>query len=1066
MSPSGHAWEWPTEEADGRFAIFVEGTSAALTLRNFTLEVSKWDGSDVQPEAAVNTWNCAGLTLQNVQITGTAGYAVHTSNGTPLSLSGCRIDGAFANGAVVHEGSEASVTGSFIRNTAAGAAAIEDFGSTGAFVMNNILSANGTAVKLHSSDAVVQSNTVTGEIDLGDDLVNTLAALNRTTGAITAKNGKNTVILMNEAGSLSADGGVSLTLVKNTVSGGASARNVSYLLMQGNTFSGAVNTSGSTDTYGDDLFDPTARKENGVNEDLLPKTNVEVFTGMTHKTDVRTENGVQTLKRYLNVSARSNTYAIVPPGLYTADALALAGIESYDVYAYGVDVEFKSYSGNVFTMSGCKDIGVFGMYISHINNANGQATIVERTDEYVIAQTDPGYLPDLTDEKYYPTDSRYVEAFRPGETVPFADIEFSSIEYLGDGRHKCTFGSANSRELAVGGKITLRGSGTSVVVLTDCDGVRFEDFSIISGAGFGFQERNGEGGTELYRVAITTKAAPVLPEGFDTSKYADGLIWTDAEGRLRGPQPLLSTCDATHSTNMRRGPQVVNCLFEKMTDDATNISGEFGCVTGANAETRQITYKKGDNYYEGLPAEFRVGDTAVLFTRAGELLATAKVEAAESAGYQVYRLTLDQAVTIKSGTLIENLSANGAGFLFDNCLVDTTRARGFLLKAPGGAIRHCTIRNTGMAAILVRPEIDDGWNECGYVQELEITDNLLENNGFFKNQPKGSPIAIAGDGQVTSDPAYLMHQDILIEGNVVRERCTDYALYINGAQRVKVLNNDFGARKGEAADTASSVRVDGVYDVELSGNTYPSGAQPRITITAQSRKVYGTDVDSLPIGNYAVLSADTVYTESGWQLELTIENISDAQQTFDMRFADTTTAGLLPDGQKIPSVTLAAGERRKLYFPVKTLPGELSPRQTYAQVDVYVSTDGAGGVYNLQATFNAAIKTDGTEIQWQRAAAIGKEGTDRGESLAADARFAWDENNLYLKVDVTDGVQFDCLNKDELWDWDSLQIGFAPDRTDNSRYFVFTIGRYNGKVRMFMDNDTIGQRRNSARPSH
>ena len=80
-------------------------------------------------------------------------------------------------------------------------------------------------------------------------------------------------------------------------------------------------------------------------------------------------------------------------------------------------------------------------------------------------------------------------------------------------------------------------------------------------------------------------------------------------------------------------------------------------------------------------------------------------------------------------------------------------------------------------------------------------------------------------------------------------------------------------------------------------------------------------MDSLPIGNYAVLSADTVYTESGWQLELTIENISDAQQTFDMRFADTTTAGLLPDGQKIPSVTLAAGERRKLYFPVKTLPG-------------------------------------------------------------------------------------------------------------------------------------------------
>ena len=1058
MSPSGRAWEWPTEDADGRFAIFVEGTSAQLTLRNFTLEVSKWDGSDLAPEAAVNTWDCAGLALQNAQITGTAGYAVHTPNGTPLNLSGSRIDGAFENGAVVQEGSEAAVTGSFIRNTASGAAAVEDSGSTGALIMNNILSAGGTAVKLHAGDAVVQSNTVTGSMDLGSGLVNTLAALNRATGAITAESGRNTVILMNEAGSISASGSESLTLVKNTVSGSVTARNVSYLLMQENTVSGAVNTSGSTNTYGDDLFDPAVRSENGVNGELLPKTNVEIFTGMTHKTDVRTENGTQTLKRYLNLSARNNTYAIVPPGLYTADALALADIEGYDVYAYGVDVEFKSYSGNVFTMSGCTDVGVYGMYISHINNANGQATIIEKTGDYVIAQTDPGYLPDLTDETYYPADSRYVEAFRPGETVPFADIEFSDIEYFGDGKHKCTFGSSNSRELEPGGKITLRGSGASVVVLTGCGGIRFEDFSILSGAGFGFQERNGEGGTELYRVAITAKAAPVLPDDFGAGKYAGGLVWTDGEGRLRGPQPLLSTCDATHSTNMRRGPQVVNCLFEKMTDDATNISGEFGCVTGYDAASRQLTYTKGDNYYEGLPAEFRVGDTAVLFTRSGELLATATVEAAESTGYQAYRLTLDRDVTIKSGTLIENLSANGAGFLFDNCLVDTTRARGFLLKAPDGAIRHCTIRNTGMAAILVRPEIDDGWNECGYVQNLEITDNLLENNGFFKNQPKGSPIAIAGDGQSTSDPAYLMHQNILIEGNVVRDRCTDYALYLNSAQNVKVLNNDFGTRKGETPDTASSVRVDGVYDVEISGNAYPADAQQRIVITAQSRKVYGTDVDSLPIGNYAAVSADTVYTENGWQIVLTIENVSDAQQTFDMRFADTTTAGLLADGQKIPSVTLGAGESRQLYFPVRTLPGELSPKQTYAQVDVHVSTDGASGVYNLQVTFNAAIRTDSAEIPWQQAASIGKEGTDRGEQIAADARFAWDENNLYMKVDVADDVQFDCLNKDELWDWDSIQIGFAPDRTDNSRYFVFTIGQYNGKVRMFMDNDTIGSR--------
>ena len=112
--------------------------------------------------------------------------------------------------------------------------------------------------------------------------------------------------------------------------------------------------------------------------------------------------------------------------------------------------------------------------------------------------------------------------------------------------------------------------------------------------------------------------------------------------RLRGPEPYLSTCDATHSTNMRKGPAVVNCLFERMTDDATNISGEFGKVTAYDAAARRLTYTLGDNFYQGLPANFRAGDTALLFTRAGELMAEAVVTGEPvSAGIQVYTLTLD-----------------------------------------------------------------------------------------------------------------------------------------------------------------------------------------------------------------------------------------------------------------------------------------------------------------------------------------------------------------------------------------------------------------------------------------
>ena len=1065
-SPSGYSYDGPNPLGEGRFAIFVEGTTAPITFKNFTLEVSAWGDSDLTPEEVINTWNCAGLTLENAEIKGVTNHAVHSVNskeGAETRLIGCRIDGAFSGGAVAfhdNSGGAAAGTPSVTSSCIVNAAAIIDINSSGAFLMNNAITAKGTAVQLGCSEAVVQNNVIAGGVEISDGLQNVLVALNQVTGGIGVLNGKNTVILLNKVDSIAATGGVSLMLAENTVSGGVSAQKVDYLLMQDNAVTGEILTTDSTNTYGDDLFDPDVRKENGVNEELLPKTNVEVFAGMTHKTTVRTEDEVQTLKRYLNLSARNNTYAIIPPGLYTADALALAGVENYDVYAYGVTVEFESYEGNVFTMNNCSDVTVYGMYISHVNNANGQATIIEKGDNYVIAQTDPGYLPDLTDETYYPTGSPYVEAFRPGETVPFADIGFQSIEYLGDGKHKCILTNDRGQELEVGGKITMRGNGTSVVVLTGCGNVRFEDFSIISGAGFGFQERNGDGGTQLYRVAITPKAAPVLAEDFDTSKYSADLIWTDDEGRLRGPNPLLSTCDATHSTNMRKGPQVVNCLFEKMTDDATNISGEFGKVTDYDPATRKLTYTKGDNYYEGLPANFQAGDTAVLFTRGGELLATAKVTAEpESGGWQVYILTLDQDVEIKSGTLIENISANGAGFLFDNCLVDTTRSRGFLLKAPDGAINNCTIRNVGMAAILVKPEIDEAWNECGYVQNLEITNNIFENTGFFNNTLKGSPVAISGDGQFTADPAFLMHQDILIQNNIIKDRNTDYAVYVNGAQRVKLLDNDFGARKGYTAetDTASSVRIDGAYDVEVSGNVYPAGAEPRVDMTAQTRKIYGADIEQQPIGNYAIVSAASVYTTEGWQVELTIENIFDETVTYTLAFADSTSKGLLADGTKIPTVTLDPGETRKLYFPVQTLPGDMVPKQTYAQTDVAVSVpSGSQGVFTNQISFNGAINVPSEDaLDWTQAPGIGKEGTDRGEYIASDARFAWDSDNLYMRVVVTDDVHYDCANLGEFYDWDSLQIGFIPDRKNLEGYFVYFIGLIDGKAKLQMDTTTL-----------
>ena len=1081
-SPSGYSYDGPNPEQEGRFGIFVEGNGGVLTLKNFTMEISQWDESDLEPEGAVNTWNCAGLTLENVEITGTAGYGVHSSQGregAETNLVNCRIEGSFRYGAVVFDdGMQAgapSVVSSYIVNTAEpnvanweGAQAVTDAISSGALIMDSVLEAEGAAVELRCSEAVVQNNTVTGGIALNAELQNVLVALNEVTGGIAVPDGRNTVVLLNTADEITVTGGVSITLAENTVSGAVSATGVNYLLMQDNAVDGGITTTGSENTYGDDLYDPTVREEAGVNEDLLPKPNVDVFAGMEPKTDVRTLEGSKKLKSYLNQASRNQTYAIVPPGVYSSDTLSLAGVENFDLYAYGVAVEFASSEYTVFSMNGCKDVAVYGLSISHVTHANGQGTVIEKGDGYVLIQTDPGYYPDLTDPAHFETVSPFIEAFRPGETVPFADISFTSIEYLGDGLHRCVFGNDRSQELEVGGKITMRGRGNNVVVMNGCEDLRFEDFNILSGAFFAFNERSGGGNTQLYRVAITPKAAPVLDPDIDQDLYGDGLIWIDDRGQLRGPESLLTTADAIHSTNMRVGPQAVSCVFERLTDDGANIGGEFGKVLAYDPETKALTYTDGDNYYPGLPTPFEEGDEIVLFNREGKKIGEAVAASAEQMVGGAHQVILDRDVTIEPGTLIENLSANCAGVTFDNCLMDTTRSRGLLIKAPDATITHCTIRNVGMAAILVKPETKDGWNECGYSQNVTITNNLLENTGFYDYaiaEYITAPISIDSDGAAYTDPAYLMHENILIQGNVIRDRGgrhSPYAVYLHGVQNVKVLDNDFGTLKGLTAeeDTQSPVLINGAYNVEVSDNLYPENVSPKVELTVETRKVFGTDIEKPPIKDYVDLQMASVYTTDGWQVELTLTNVTDEELQVELDFADTC-AGIFAQDAALPDVLLDAGETRTFYFKAETMPSELEPPQTSVNVDVAAAIpDVTDGVFSAQVDFNGAVQASGAtsteDIDWQEITGIRRQITDKGELIDAEARFAWDDQNLYMYVAVQDDVHYPCEDITELWDWDSLQIGLAPDRSDNDKYFVYSIGLLEDGVLILVDNDTIG----------
>jgi len=315
---------------------------------------------------------------------------------------------------------------------------------------------------------------------------------------------------------------------------------------------------------------------------------------------------------------------------------------------------------------------------------------------------------------------------------------------------------------------------------------------------------------------------------------------------------------------MREGMKVTNCLFEKMTDDATNNCGSYGTVTGFCADTKEMAYKGGNT--------FMPGDRALIYALDGKLLCDATVASVSPAAQGSGRNALKSIILDKSFdydqetvTIIENASANGNNFLYDNCLVQNNRSRGFLIKSPHGTITNCTLKDNGMSAILIAPEIEDNWGECGFTWDLKITNNKIIDGGFFTGSELHSPVNLTGDSRSfpKGDPAYYNHGNITIENNSFEGRYSKYCINANSADGLSITGNKFGGVNGSVKDAQSSfgrhrpneanelaemddkqpvINIEGARNINISGNIYPENNLQKVRIGEYAENISGSDI--------------------------------------------------------------------------------------------------------------------------------------------------------------------------------------------------------------------------------
>ncbi|RED65481.1 S-layer homology domain-containing protein [Cohnella phaseoli] len=1046
---------------DRRFSVFIQGYKEVV-LEDLTIHVR--GGA---PEAVINTWNVEKLTLKNVEIHVDAGAGrnggampiVRVDNGeaiTDLVLDKVRIvmDGQESTGVDTFQTVNATVMNSYIQG---GKHAVNDNSLNGAYIGNNVfVDQDNTAINVNTSYTSIQNNSINGKsgIRVQPGRQNVLIGLNKIVAdgsAITVNGARNVVSVRNEAqGDIEyQNGSGNASIIENQLDIGLIKLNdTAYALVNGNEGAVSVDAGTATNAYGNNILDYSVRAASGANLDLLPKIDKELFVGMPRRETFNWKGRQVTLKKALSDSVGTQQTVLIPPGAYATNEIAFDQLSGTSIYAYGALAEFERYTVPGITMNNSSHITIKGLVMDSQNNANAQGTIVAVNGKAITVIADPGFLPDFTDPAYYP-ESAGLTLLKPDANgnfaTPFADGGLGNRTYDPNTRlNTFTVSGAASDHLEVGNKIVMRGITANVNKLMYSSDIRYEDVSVLNGSGFGFSEYGGDKATTLWRVAATPAAAPLLTEGtadfFKNYNHStptinaivQGLVESDAMGRDRGSKPLISTADATHSTNKREGMRVYHSLFENMTDDATNVNGEFGKVVSVTGNT--VVYTKGDNFYTGLNAPFRVGDHVLVFTRQGKLLAdTLATSATRSLGNDQYEFTIEGTFALEAGTLVENESANGGGFVFDNNYIDNNRSRGLLVKAFDGKIAHNTLKNNGMSAILVKSEIEDGWSESGPVWNLLIENNLIENSGFYTGSVLHSPINISGDGQMTSDPQYLLHKHITIRNNVIRNRNTMYAINVNGAQDVTIEGNVFEPRKGytDSNDDAPAIYLNGVNGVVVSDNNYPSAVTQKLEATVISKNITGTDVNGV-LSDYLEANISPVFVDDQWKMKLVLVNTS-ADPVSARILIESATANFIDGSLIYEAKFIPAGQTVSFYYDILTLPSDMIPAQSSGNVNLVIQIEDTdvSGKLSGKAFFNTTPKAAPTlgaaDSVWQLADKLVRT-SNEPDNLSMTVQTLWDENYFYLLADVIDDVHLQEMQTGEMWMQDSVQFAIDPGR--------------------------------------
>jgi len=495
------------------------------------------------------------------------------------------------------------------------------------------------------------------------------------------------------------------------------------------------------------------------------------------------EDSSQKFIKLLTENKQDATIIIASGSYYLKSRIEVDNLKNVDIIGYGVKfitgfnpaVNYSSSGG--FRFDYCDDLLVCGITFATetASNIAGTVTAINLENNTFDVKVDDNFT-FRGNERIVGLDSLKPNG-APDFRMGLADNNTYKYEIIGEKHIRISLWHTVAytlKNIAVGDRLCLRYGlyFKPPFVFEACNRVTVEDITIESTAG--------------HCCGVYPRSSDFTFRRFNVRQG------------LGASSPYASCSDGIHIKGLTGKLVMEDCHFYNMGDDSLNIHNKAGTVFDLQNGRLKIGVRNPSHSLDEAPKELLPDSWA----QKGDLIYMYDENTLQRTGsFRIKRFGSENGynfaeITELSGEITKGIklanSVYNAEVYINNCSVNGSRARGFLLQTENIIVENCRFSRTASAALMLCCDVSR-WNELGPTRNAVIKNTVFDNCGGRVDALRAGGIVI-GVNHVNScaDKVHRqgVHENISICNNKFIN-LKDSAVFADAVNGIEIINNQF-----------------------------------------------------------------------------------------------------------------------------------------------------------------------------------------------------------------------------------------------------------------------------------